>query len=247
MEAGATPVLVEGFFDAIAVALAAPGAHVGLATLGTSLTAAQAGTLRPYIGARRPGVTVATDADLPGEIAARRAFWMLTARGDTPARLAMAAGRDPAEVLQVGGPTALRAALQEAQPLGRHLLDERLNHGGDTAQMLGDCAAIIAAAPPHTWMEQIDHAAALMDPAPGTLQQAVACAAARWTTDPLGSAQAQIGDLTAVRDRLQRAATMPLRRGEQPDLLDRRMWASSEPGKGRFGHTPPGSAPAAGW
>jgi DNA primase catalytic core len=246
LEAGATPVLVEGFFDAIAVTLAAGGAHVGLATLGTSLTAAQAGTLRPYIGAQRPGVTVATDADLPGEIAARRAFWMLTARGDTPAHLAMAAGRDPAEVLQVGGPSALRGALREAQPLGRHLLDERLNHAGDTAQMLGDCAAIIAALPPHTWMEQIDHAAALMDPAAGTLRQAVASAAARWTIDPLGSAQAQIGGLTAVRDRLQRAALMPLPPNEQPDLLARRMWASSEPVNGRFGHTPSGSAPAAG-
>jgi hypothetical protein len=171
---------------------------------------------------------------------------MLTARGDTPAHLAMAAGRDPAEVLQLGGPSALRGALADAQPLGRHLLDERLNHAGDTAQMLGDCAAIIAAQPPHTWMEQIDHAAALMDPAPGTLRQAVASAAARWTTDPLGSAQAQIGDLWAVRDRLQRAAAMPLPADEQPDLLARRMWASSEPVNGRIGRPPPGSAPAAG-
>src|SRR5674476_604248 len=66
LDAGATPVLVEGFFDAIAVTLAAGGRHVGLAPLGTSLTATQANLLRPYIGAQRPGVSVATDAALAG-------------------------------------------------------------------------------------------------------------------------------------------------------------------------------------
>src|ERR1019366_10296328 len=85
------------------------------------------------LGALRPGVIVATDADLAGEIAAERAFWMLTARGDTPRHLSMAGGQDPAEVLQLGGPTALRDALAGAQSLGRHLPDERLRSEEHTA------------------------------------------------------------------------------------------------------------------
>ena len=202
LDAGATPVLVEGFFDAIAVTLSAGGQHVGLAALGTSVTADQANALRPYIGAQRPGVIVATDADLAGEIAAQRAFWMLTARGDTPRHLAMAGGQDPAEVLERGGPTALRAALEDAQPLARHLLDERLNHLGDNPQVLAECAAIIAAQPPHTWMEQIGYAAGRTNPGCGSLREAVADAAQRWTLDPLGNAQAQIGDLSSVQTRL---------------------------------------------
>src|ERR1035437_5392636 len=54
LEAGATPVLVEGFFDSIAVTLATGGRYVGLASLGTTITAAQAHLLRPHIGGPRP-------------------------------------------------------------------------------------------------------------------------------------------------------------------------------------------------
>jgi DNA primase catalytic core len=208
LDAGATPVLVEGSFDAIAVTLSAGGHHVGLACLGTSVTAGQANALRPYVGTQRPGVIVATDADLAGEIAAQRAFWMLTALGDTPRHLAMAGGQDPAEVLELGGPTALRAALADAQPLARHLLDERLNHLGEDPQVLAECAAIIAAQPPHTWLEQIDYAAARSNPGRGSFREAVADAARRWTLDPPGNAQAQIGDLSSVQTRLQQGARL---------------------------------------
>jgi DNA primase catalytic core len=218
LAAGATPVLVEGFFDAIAVTLSAGGHHVGLACLGTSLTADQAGALRPYIGAQRPGVIVATDADLAGEIAAQRAFWVLASRGDTPRKLAMAGGQDPAEVLELGGPMALRAALADAQPLARHLLDERLSHLGDNPQVLAECAAIIAAQPPHTWMEQIDYAAARSNPGRGVFREAVADAARRWTLDPLGNAQTQIGDLPKVQTRLLEGANAPLSADATSDL-----------------------------
>ena len=104
LEAGASPVLVEGFFDAIAVTAAGSGRYVGVAALGTSLTALQANQLRPYIGAQRRGVIVATDADLAGQIAAQRAYWMLTARGDGPHLAAMPHGQDPAAVLGTPDP-----------------------------------------------------------------------------------------------------------------------------------------------
>jgi DNA primase catalytic core len=206
LDAGARPVLVEGFFDALAVTLATGGDYVGLASLGTSITATQASLLRPYIGTGRPGVTVATDADLAGRIAAERAFWMLTARGDTPRYVLLPQGQDPAAVLQQGGAGALRAALEGAQPLARQLLDERLTHLGNNPQVVPECAVIIAAQPPNTWAEQIDYAGARTRSGLGCLQQEVAGAARRWTLDPLGCAQTQIGDLSGVRTRLQHAA-----------------------------------------
>ena len=219
LDAGASPVLVEGFFDAIAVTLAGAGQYVGVAPLGTSLTAAQANALRPYIGAERRGVTVATDADLAGQVGAQRAFWMLTARGDHPRLVAMPEGQDPAAVLQHAGPATLRACLHDAQPLARLLLDERLAHLGDELQVLSDCAAVVAAAPPHTWMEQIEYLATRTNHEPGVVHQVVADVAQRWTLDPLGGAQRQIGDLAAVRARLQRGAPAPPSGDRQSDLV----------------------------
>ncbi len=219
LDAGATPVLVEGFLDAIAVTLAGNGEYVGVASLGTSFTTAQANQLRPYIGQQHPGIIVATDADLPGEIAAQRAFWMLAARGDTPRHLLLPAGEDPAEVLQNGGPTVLRACLDDALPLATHLLDERRNHLSTTTQGMGDCAAVIAAQPPHTWADQIDYATTSINTGQAAIERAVADAAQRWTLDPLGGAQAQISDLSAVRTRLHRAAQVPLSDEGQAELV----------------------------
>ena len=219
LDAGATPVLVEGFFDAIAVTLAGDGRHVGLAPLGTSFTQAQANQLCPYISPERPGVIVATDADLAGEVAAQRAFWMLTARGDTPDHLAMPGGQDPADVLEHAGPKVLRACLNDAQPLARYLLDQALNHLSEDPEVLPECATIIASQPPPTWMEQIDYVTARTNPGQGAVQLAVADAARRWTLDPLGEAQDQISKLAAVRARLRRAAqTHPSDNG-QADLV----------------------------
>jgi DNA primase catalytic core len=220
LDAGATPVLVEGSFDAIAVTLAGADRYVGVAPLGTSLTADQANQLRPYIGADRPGVSVATDADPAGQIGAQRAFWMLTARGDAPRLVAMPDGQDPAGVLQHAGPTVLWAALIDAQPLARLLLQERLTHAREQLQGLYDCATVIAAQPPHTWMEEVEFVAARSNHRPDVVRKAVADAAQRWTLDPLGRAQEQIGELAAVRSRLQRAAHAPRsadRQSGEPD------------------------------
>lgn len=217
LAAGATPVLVEGLFDAIAVTLCNDGHQVGLACLGTSFTTAQANQLRPYIGAQHPGVTVATDADLAGQIAAERAFWMLAARGDTPRHMRCAGAQDPAEILEHHGPPALRTALQEVRPLGWHLLEERLNNiAGDDDLLLAESATVIAAQPPHTWVEQIDYTLTRTGASRGSMTGAVAAAAARWTADPLGHAAAQIGALSAVRARLQGAAQMRPVTGEAP-------------------------------
>jgi len=97
LDAGATPVLVEGPVDALAVTYASRD-HVGLAPLGTSLTDTQADTLIPFIDctAGSPGVIVATDGDLAGQIAAERDYWILTARGADPRHATFPGGHDPA-------------------------------------------------------------------------------------------------------------------------------------------------------
>jgi hypothetical protein len=232
LEAGATPVLAEGFFDAVAVTVAAGGAYVGLACLGTSFTTAQANQLRPYIGAGRPGIAVATDADRPGQIAADRAFWMLTARGDTPRHVLLAGGQDPAEVLELGGSAVLLACLQDAPPLGRRLLDQRLANIGEDLRALTECAIVIAAQPAGTWVEQIDYVADRTGAGRHALAEEVAGAAQRWTLDPLGSAQAQIGALWGVRARLEGAAGMRLASGEPADLAKAEVVTRTRPDQG---------------
>ncbi|MEJ7772719.1 MAG: toprim domain-containing protein, partial [Geodermatophilaceae bacterium] len=108
---GATPVLVEGPLDAWATTLAGAGQAVGVAALGTAFTDRQADQLRPYLGAGKAGIIVATDNDRAGQQAAVRAFWQLTARGANPRHLVMADGQDPAETLCCGATTgpAMRA------------------------------------------------------------------------------------------------------------------------------------------
>jgi hypothetical protein len=133
--------------------------------------------------------------------------------------MVLAGWHDPAEVLEHAGPTVLRACLADAQSLARHLLAERLNHLDSTSEAVLDCAAIIAAQPPHTWLEQIDYVTTRTNCGPGIVQQAVADAARRWTIDPLGEGQGQISNLGSVRARLQRAAQAPLSSDGQPDLV----------------------------
>jgi hypothetical protein len=91
-----------------------------------------------------------------------------------------------------------------------------------------DCAAIIAAQPPHTWLEQIDYVTTRTNPGPGIVQQAVTDAARRWTIDPLGEAQDQISNLERVRARLQRAAQVPLSSDGQADLVSTAAAATTQ-------------------
>jgi DNA primase catalytic core len=195
LDRGAAPVLVEGPIDAIAITLAAAGDAVGVAPLGTAFTDRQADELRVYIGTGKPGVVVATDPDPAGRNAARRAYWQLVARGDNPRHLPLPDGVDPAELLQRGGPDAVRAVLADAPTLARTLVDTVLAaHAAedDTVEnhvaTLRACAEIIGALPPQHWAEHIDHVTAALDPVPGAVHLAVIDAGAAWTTDPHAAA-----------------------------------------------------------
>ncbi len=146
----------------MAVTLAGDGRYVGLAPLGTAFTDAQADRLRPFIGEARPGVIVATDADSAGQTAAHRIFWQLSAYGDHPRHLAVTTGKDPAEMLQTAGATALRRALVSSPSLASTLIDARVAVYADRLDTVEGqvhatrrAAQVIAALPSTRWPEHL--------------------------------------------------------------------------------------------
>ncbi|WP_034508265.1 MobF family relaxase [Blastococcus sp. URHD0036] len=176
---GATPALVEGPLDAIAVTLAGNGRTVGVATLGTALTDRQADLLLPHIRQGDTGVLVASDHDDAGHRAAERIYWQLTARGDDPRRLALPHGLDPADLLHRHGATALRTAINVSGSLAADLLDSRLTPTAHDENPLGiraavrDAAAIITALPPARWLAHIDRVTDALGLPCGTVHRAV--------------------------------------------------------------------------
>ena len=117
---------MEGPFDAIAVTVADPGHHVGLAPCGTALTSKQAAILRRSADLDSTGVLVAFDDDQAGRKAAVRAHDVLrTVSGRLQS--AVLSGKDPAEILQTEGPAALRTVLRDqVQPLSSVVIDAHL-------------------------------------------------------------------------------------------------------------------------
>ncbi|SDO16457.1 MobF family relaxase [Geodermatophilus sp. DSM 45219] len=179
LAAGATPALVEGPLDAIALTLAGAGQVVGVATLGTALTDRQANLLGRYIGTDGPGILVATDNDLAGQRAAERIYWQLTRRGDAPRRLALPEGLDPADLVHRDGAIGLRTAIDSSRSLADILLDARVTPAfrpGSNANIqaaLREASAIIVALPPSRWMAHIDRVTDLLAVPPGIVHRAV--------------------------------------------------------------------------
>ncbi|RBY98105.1 TrwC relaxase [Blastococcus sp. TF02-8] len=226
LAAGATPALVEGPLDAIALTLAGGGQTVGVATLGTALTDRQADLLGACISLGGPGILVATDNDPAGQQAAERVFWQLTTRGDDPRRLALPDGLDPADVFHREGPTALRTAIDAASSLADSLLDGRLTAAlSDTSPAgvraaLRDVGAIIVALPPSRWLAHIDRVTEAFDFPPGTVHRAVLdtepiTASARRTT---ASPRQAIRSTPSNQDRHQTGQTEGPSRSTPPDL-----------------------------
>ncbi|GAB4079067.1 MobF family relaxase [Modestobacter muralis] len=171
---GATPVLVEGPLDTLAVTLAGEGEFVGIAPLGVAFTDAQADRLRPLIGDGRPQVIVATDADPAGQLAADRIFWQLTERGADPRHLAVPNGKDPAELLETAGAAVLRRALADSASLASELIDARIDAYADRldtveGQVLATRRAteVIAALPTDSWPRHLTDVVVHTGVAPG--------------------------------------------------------------------------------
>jgi DNA primase len=123
---GATPVIVEGPFDAIAVTTADPGRLAGLAPCGTALTSQQADLIGQAADLDRTGIVVAFDGDPAGHRATLRAHSILLPLTQK-LQTALLDGKDPAEILQHHGPDTLRSILHDRrEPLSAVLIDARI-------------------------------------------------------------------------------------------------------------------------
>jgi DNA primase len=123
---GATPVIVEGPFDAIAVTLADPHHYAGLAPCGTALTNRQAAALSRAADLRHTGVLVALDDDTAGRKAAVRAYGILRPISDRLQSVTLS-GKDPAEILETDGAAVMRMILQDrVRPLSAVVIDAHL-------------------------------------------------------------------------------------------------------------------------
>ena len=233
LAAGATPVLVEGPLDALAVTHGSPG-YVGVAPLGTALTDTQADTLIPHLHTRadRTGVIVATDGDLAGQLAAERDYWMLTARGGEPRHVIFPPGQDPASVLAADGPDALRHWLIHAHPLANALVDERLAHL-PPSEALPAALAVVAAAAAHHWVDRTcDIARRLHLPTDVALTHLLAHVT-NWDRDRHAAAADHLAHGAETRARLTALPTLspaqrwaPLARQIHPGLIAADNWAS---------------------
>jgi DNA primase catalytic core len=204
LAAGAIPVIVEGPMDAIAVTVATQGSYVGLAPLGTSLTNEQAAQLG------RLGVDpiVATDADIAGQVAAERDFWMLTPHGLDPGYAHFPEGLDPADMLELRGPSTLHKALDAAQPLAEVLLAERLANL-PPAQAIPEAAQVVAARPSSRWALGAEQISGRLRVSMAMVHRALHPAVAAWNRDPRKAASKPLQNITGVRRRLTVAAGRP--------------------------------------
>jgi DNA primase catalytic core len=203
LAAGATPVLVEGPADAIAVTLAGDGHHVGVATLGTALTDAQADLLRPHLGPDGDGVIVATDPDTAGRKAATRAWWMLAARHGNPGRLQLRDGADPAATY-TRDPNLLRAALAAPAALAATLVEEaltawapRLHTSEGRVGAMREALAIIGAMPPLATLKPAQRLIVDLDIPAGTVLGELGDIVHAWTLDPHGQARQHLNRPTS--------------------------------------------------
>jgi len=200
-----TPVLVEGPLDAIAVTLAGDGHHVGVAPLGTSLTEAQIAQLHEH--GRSP--VVATDADLAGQVAAERDYWLLTLYNLDPTYAVLPEGTDPADLVAAGKATGLADAITHAGPLADSLIDERLDHVAGAEAAL-DAIRVLAAQPADRWIAGTEHIAGRTGLPPALLRSALASMVRARNADPRKATQAATDQITPTKDRLTAA------RNEQP-------------------------------
>jgi DNA primase catalytic core len=210
--ANATPVLVEGPFDAIAISIATRGTHLGVAALGTSLTPRQAAQLREL--EQQP--IVATDPDLAGRIAAERDYWLLAAHGLNPTVAQLPNGNDPADLLARGEPEQLVRALNHSAPLAHLLIDERLaDLAPDQAAL--QAAEVLAAQPPDNWAPGCNRIAQQTGLPPSLIRVALVGMVRGWNTDPRRAAEQQLAAVSDTKRRLIATATEAAELAERID------------------------------
>jgi DNA primase len=130
-------VLVEGYFDVLALAQA--GVTEAIGTSGTALTLDQCKLLKRYA----PRVLLVFDGDAAGQAAAEKALVPATAAGLTARVAVLPAGEDPDTLVRAGGRAAWdEVAARALSPVG--FLAAR--HHGDREEALRACARLAAAA-----------------------------------------------------------------------------------------------------
>ena len=174
----ATPVLVEGPMDAIAVAMATSGKAIGLAPLGTSLTDEQAAQLHAL--SRTP--VIATDADHAGRTAAERDYWILAPFGIDPLHAKLPDGNDPADLVARRRQEELLTAIRSARPLADALVDELLDRAPKRDATL-DALRVVAAGPPARWAVGVQRIAEPMGLPSSLLQSALIPLTRAWNAD----------------------------------------------------------------
>ena len=159
-----------------------------------------------HLHQRRP--IVATDADLAGQIAAQRDYWLIAQHGLDPQTVALRPGSDPADLLALHGPAAVRDALQNNSPLAETLLTERLgNLSGLRAAR--QSALVLAASDPTGWEAGVGRVSQSTGIPAAAIRRDLAAAVRQWDLDPRVISSEQLGELAAVRDRLTVATTSP--------------------------------------
>jgi DNA primase len=124
---GATPVLVEGALDAEAVRRAGTDL-VPLAACGTAITTRHLEAMRTIDPGSTSRLILATDADTAGQRVVCRLVELLTPQEVATVRVAgLEPGSDPADLIQHGHRTTLRAALNDhSRPLAHAAIDTTL-------------------------------------------------------------------------------------------------------------------------
>ncbi|WP_341925243.1 MobF family relaxase [Nocardioides psychrotolerans] len=219
IDEGATPVIVEGPMDAVAVTLSTAGLYVGVAPLGTSLTEEQAAQLAAIHRATGRDPIVATDPDLAGQVAAERDFWLLTPHGIDPGYAQLPDGLDPADLLAQRGAAALTTALASGQPafqsLGDQLLTERLDNL-DPDQARAAAMRVVSARPSKLWTPRAARVADRLQLSETEARRELRNAVKTWDSDPREAAAAELHKSSDVRARLAATAAAAAASAETP-------------------------------
>jgi DNA primase len=184
LERGARAVLVEGPLDAVAITAGTGGRAVGVASLGTALTEAQAELFTELYARAGQQITVATDPDRAGRAAAERAYFALAGRGQNPKAAALPNGVDPAQLLTDRGELAVVEAVEDGPDLARAVIDHRLAERGrvDSVEERVSAARyatqVLAPLGQDKWEQHIAHIAERLDVTPTTVHEMVVQAAA---------------------------------------------------------------------
>ena len=194
LDRGARAVLVEGPLDAVAITAGTGGRAVGVASLGTALTDAQADRLTELYVRSGQQITVATDPDRAGRAAAERAYFALAGRGQNPKAAELPDGVDPAQLLTDHGELAVVEAVEDGPDLARAVIDHRLTERGrvyfveERVSAARHAAKVLAPLGQDKWEHHIAHIAERVDVAPTTVHAMVIQA-----TVANGDAQGRLG------------------------------------------------------